>query len=165
MGKIIAIDPGPKTSGVVMLETYPAPELPQILEAHKAYDNEELTDPEPDLYFCDHVAIEGIQSYGMAVGADVFETAEMIGRIRQAFGYHKTTKIYRKEVKLFLCGSLRAKDANVSQAIRDLYPATGGGKKPSVGTKAQPGPLYGVTDHAWSALAVGLTYLMTERTS
>lgn len=164
MGKIISIDPGPKTSGVVVLETYPTPELPRILEAHKAYDSEALVQ-DLTLPIFDRLVIEGIQSFGMAVGADVFQTAEMIGRIRQAFCYHKTTKIYRKEVKLFLCGSLRAKDTNVSQAIRDLYPATGGGKKPSVGTKAQPGPLYGVAGHAWSALAVGLTYLMTERGS
>lgn len=164
MGKIIAIDPGPKMSGVVILETYPTPELPRILKAHKAYDSEALVQ-DLRLPIFDHLAIEGIQSYGMAVGADVFETAEVIGRMREAFGFRKTTKIYRKDVKLFLCGSLRAKDANISQAIRDLYPATGGGKRPSVGTKSQPGPLYGVVDHAWSALAVGLTYLMTERVS
>jgi len=159
--KIIAIDPGPKTSGVVTLYTYASGDLPAVVDAYKDFDSEKLIS---HLYYraYDHLVIEGIQSFGMAVGADVFETAELIGRIRQVFGYEKTTKIYRKDVKMHLCGSMRAKDANISQAIRDMYPATGGGKNPVVGTKANPGPLYGVTSHAWSALAVGLTWVMTQ---
>lgn len=33
------------------------------------------------------------------------------------------------------------------------------GIDPQVGTKAKPGPLYGVKGHSWSALAVVLTGL------
>ena len=48
-------------------------------------------------------------------------------------------------------------DPNVRQAIIDLFPPTGGGKCAQIGTKGQPGPLYGVSSHAWPALGVALT--------
>ena len=104
------------------------------------------------------LAIEMIASYGMAVGREVFETCIWIGRFIQA--WHSPDDVhlvYRRDVKLHLCGTNQAKDANVRQAVLDLFPRTGGGKTPQVGTKKQPGPLYGVTSHAWSALAVALT--------
>ena len=59
---------------------------------------------------------------------------------------------------MFLCGTPRAKDTNIRQRVIDIFPATGGGKTPQIGTKKEPGPLYGVTSHCISALAVGLTY-------
>jgi hypothetical protein len=67
--------------------------------------------------------------------------------------------IYRRDVKLRLCGTVKAKDANVRQALIDMFPKTGGGKIPQIGTKAQPGPLYGVASHAWAAVAVAVTAL------
>jgi hypothetical protein len=59
---------------------------------------------------------------------------------------------------MFLCNSMRAKDANIRRRVLDIFPATGGGKTPQIGTKGHPGPLYGVTSHAISALALGLTF-------
>lgn len=182
MTKILCIDPGPEVSGVVILDdekmierdelwgeqshvpfivkVYSSIETVAILEELEMPFGGELSDA---VGLCDEMAIEGIQSYGMSVGKEVFETQEMIGRLRQQFGFDSTTKIYRSDVKMHLCHSTRAKDTNVSQAIKDLYPATGGGKTPSVGTKKQPGPLYGVANHAWQALGVGLTYLFGKR--
>lgn len=94
------------------------------------------------------VAVESIASYGMAVGKEVFETCELCGRIREAAENHGAVvrKVYRREVKIFYCGTMKAKDANVSQALRD--------KLGQVGTKGEPGPLYGIASHLWSALAV-----------
>ncbi|MNY62967.1 hypothetical protein D3C86_1998680 [compost metagenome] len=60
-------------------------------------------------------------------------------------------------MKLHLCKTPRAKDANVRQALLDMFPRTGGGKTPQIGTKAQPGPLFGVSSHAWAALGVAVT--------
>jgi len=58
--------------------------------------------------------------------------------------------VFRRDVKMHLCGSARAKDANIRQALLDrLGP---------VGTKKAPGPLYGVKSHIWAALAVAVTY-------
>lgn len=104
------------------------------------------------------LAIEMIASYGMAVGREVFETCVWIGRFQQAWHSPEAVRlVYRKDVKLHLCGTPRAKDPNVRQALIDLFPATGGGKTPQIGTKAQPGPLYGVSSHAWPALGVAVT--------
>lgn len=103
------------------------------------------------------LAIEMVASYGMPVGREVFETCVWIGRFVQAWHAPEQVRlVYRKDVKLHLCQDSRAKDPNVRQAILDLFPRTGGGKTPQIGTKGQPGPLYGVSSHAWSALGVAL---------
>lgn len=95
------------------------------------------------------LAIEMVASYGMAVGREVFETVRWIGRFQQAWRAPEEVRlIYRRDVKSHLCGSMRAKDTNVWQAIIDrLGP---------VGTKKEPGPLYGVKSHARSAVAVAI---------
>lgn len=103
------------------------------------------------------LAIEMVASYGMPVGRETFETVRWIGRFQQAWTLPEDVRlVYRKDVKLHLCGSLKAKDANIRQALLDRFPRTGGGKTPQIGTKAKPGPLYGVSSHAWSALAVAV---------
>lgn len=104
------------------------------------------------------LAIEMIASYGMPVGREVFETCVWIGRFVQAWHDPEAVRlVYRKDVKMHLCGTTKAKDGNVRQAIIDLYPASGGGSTPQIGTKAKPGPLYGVSSHAWPAIGVALT--------
>jgi len=148
---VICIDPGTTHSGVVIFNGK------NIDDAWSDYLNDDLIVFLRKILIS-HMAIEGIASYGMSVGATTFETVEWIGRFREAFGYKKTTKIYRKDVKMFLCGSMRAKDANIRRRILDLFPPLGGGKTPQVGIKKNPGPLYGISSHSWSALAVGLTY-------
>jgi hypothetical protein len=101
------------------------------------------------------LAIEMVASYGMPVGREVFETVRWVGRFQQAWCDPEAVRlVYRKDVKLHLCGTTKAKDANVWQALLDLY---GPGKERAVGRKASPGPLYGVTSHARSALAVAVT--------
>lgn len=102
------------------------------------------------------IVIEMVQSFGMPVGAEIFETCVWVGRFERAA--QESARVYRKEVKIHLCGSMRAKDANIRQAIIDRY----GGKERAIGTKKNPGPLYGVKGDEWSAIAVGLTYLETK---
>jgi hypothetical protein len=101
-----------------------------------------------------HLAIEMIASYGMPVGREVFETCVWIGRFVEAWrGPH--TFVYRGDVKLHLCGTKRAKDPNVRAALIDRF---GPGRDKAIGTKKQPGPLYGVTADVWAALAVAVTF-------
>jgi hypothetical protein len=96
----------------------------------------------------DRIAIEMIASYGMPVGREVFETCVWIGRFIEAWdGPHQL--VYRKDVKLHLCNSPRAKDPHIRQALID--------KLGPQGTKKAPGPTYGVKSHAWAALAVAVT--------
>ena len=58
-------------------------------------------------------------------------------------------------MKLHLCHSARATDANIREALLDRY---GPGKEKAVGRKAAPGPLFGVSKDIWSALAVAVTF-------
>jgi hypothetical protein len=95
------------------------------------------------------LAIEQIASYGMPVGFEIFETAVWSGRFMQACEHSKIVRIPRKEVCLHLCGSPRAKDGNIRQALIDRLGAPG--------TKKHPGPTYGVCKDEWSAVAVAVT--------
>lgn len=108
---------------------------------------------------CDTLAVEMIAPYGMPVGREVFETVLWIGRFMQRWeelGHpgESVRLVPRLSVKLHLCGSARAKDANVRQALIDRF---GPGKEAAIGLKRSPGPLFGVTSHAWAALAVAVT--------
>lgn len=102
------------------------------------------------------LAIEMIASYGMAVGREVFETCLWIGRFMEAWEARGGTVrlVYRKDVKLFLCHTVRATDSNIRAALLDRF---GPGREVAVGTKRAPGPLYGIKGDEWSALAVALT--------
>lgn len=104
-------------------------------------------------------SIEMIASYGMPVGASVFDTCRWIGRFEQIIGRHnrRCNLVFRKEVKYFLCNSVRAKDGNVRQAIIDRFPPSGGGAIPQIGTKKNQGDLYGVSKDVWAAIGVALT--------
>lgn len=147
--EIMAIDPGTAQSGFVVMTdrlvsdsgVLPNAEMLRWVSLHKGL-----------------LAIEMVASYGMAVGKDVFETVRWIGRFQQAYRDPEAVRlVYRRDVRLFLCASPKAKDANVRQALLDMFPRTGGGKTPQIGTKAQRGPLYGVSSHSWAALAVAVT--------
>lgn len=141
---IVAIDPGPIQSAYVILEDgrilhYGIMKNAEMLELMKACQSH-------------HCVIEMIASYGMAVGAEVFETCVWIGRFIQAWESRTGTtpcRIKRKEVCLHLCGSSRAKDANIRAALIDRFgPA---------GTKKEPGGTYGISKDVWAALAVAVT--------
>ena len=152
MSAILAIDPGTDQSGWARLGWDGQP------EGFGITSNLELLDIAEGMSGkVEGVAIEMIASYGMPVGREVFETCVYIGRLIEVIGDIHCRKVYRRQVKSHLCHSAKAKDGNIRQAILDRYPRTGGGKTPQIGTKAQPGPLYGVKSHVWAAIGVGLT--------
>ena len=96
--------------------------------------------------------IEKIASYGMAVGQTVFETVYWTGRFACAFG-PAVVRVPRKEVCLHICHSARAKDANISAALKDRF-----GDKP---TKNNPNPVYGdikLKADEWQAFALAVTW-------
>jgi hypothetical protein len=151
---ILAIDPGTTESGYAYLAD-------GKVVASGVDTNERMLcrvgfrpTPAIGMLAYDLLAIEMIASYGMAVGREVFETCVWIGRFHEAamrvFERPPEVRlVYRKDVKLLLCGSPRAKDANIRQALLDLLGPQG--------TKAKPGPTYGVKSHAWAALGVAVT--------
>jgi hypothetical protein len=156
--RILAIDPGTTESGWVLYEVCSTLNLAGRVLDSGVCKNHMMLDMVWNWQYQDALAIEMIASYGMPVGREVFETCVWIGRFVQAWYQPSAVKlVYRKDVKLHLCGSPRAKDPNVRQALIDRFPATGGGKVPQIGTKGRPGPLYGVSSHAWPALGVAVT--------
>lgn len=156
--RLLAIDPGTEQSGYCVFDG-------DTVTASGVMPNTEMLAYVQRGHFeinAHKLAIEMIASYGMPVGREVFETCLWIGRFVQAWHNPDAVQlIYRRDVKTHLCGTAKAKDANIRQALLDRFPRTGGGKTPQVGTKAAPGPLYGVSTHAWAALAVAM--LVTDR--
>lgn len=154
MAVVLAIDPGTTQSAWCVLKG-------DKVCGRGIEDNEIVLDRcrgKGDFGYFDHVAIEMIASYGMPVGREVFETVLWVGRFYESLNRcgFEPELVYRLDVKVHLCGSARAKDANIRQAVIDRFPRTGGGKCPQVGTKSSPGPLYGVSKDVWAALAVAL---------
>lgn len=153
---IVAIDPGTTHDGVVVLD---ADTGAVVFGAIMSHADTLVTITNWRMYPGAHLAVEMIASYGMSVGREVFETCVWIGRFLHHWHGdiypHAESLVYRREVKIELCGSPKAKDANVRQAILDLY---GGSKKAAKGTKSDPGPLFGFKADMWQALGVALTY-------
>jgi len=152
--RLLAIDPGNEESAVVLYDT--TERLP--LYFRKA--------PNADVALvlatteATRLAVEMIASYGMPVGKEVFETCVWIGRFVEKWLQPRTyawessiEMVYRRDVKLHLCNSARAKDGNVRQALIDRY----GGKEKALGKKKTPGPLYGMSGDCWAALGVAVT--------
>jgi hypothetical protein len=77
------------------------------------------------------MVIEMIASYGMPVGKEVFDTYVWIGRFAEASGM-PTNYIYRKDEKMNICHSMRAKDSNIRQALIDRFGVVGTKKNPRV---------------------------------
>lgn len=158
MSTIYAIDPGPTQSAFLALAVSTAFGGGIV---GRIWDNDLLVEHLRDAVEpSGHLVIEQIESMGMAVGAETFETVFWSGRFAQAWqeqGYgYSWSRLTRRQVKLHLCCSMRAKDANIRQALIDKF----GG---STCTK-KGGVLYGIRSHCWAALAVGVTYRETVAT-
>lgn len=144
---MIAIDPGPEKSAVIRkvseqikyIAIMPNPGVLAFLQNH-------IHEP---------LAIEMIESFGMSVGKQVFETCVWIGRFIQAHG-GQYRKVSRMEVKMHICHDSKANDATIRQALIDRFGP--------VGTKKAPGKLYGIKKDLWSALGIVLTAQETSGT-
>ena len=146
----ISIDPGPEKSGFV-----------RFLNGHLiecgTCDNEQVLalihKPE------DTVIVEWLQCYGAGIGQSVLRTAQFCGEIKQKC---RASRCHYHEMKRpEVCRQIVGKTQGISKsvmrrAVLDLYPRTGGGSNPEVGTKPNPGPLFKMrgSGHAWDALAL-----------
>jgi hypothetical protein len=153
MTTVLAIDPGNTESGWVITDhehrpvqfgkTENAVLLEMIQTGHFVYDG-------------DVTVIEMIASYGMAVGADVFETCVWIGRFQQALIDQgaQPELIKRHPVKMHHCHNTKAKDSNITQALVDRFAP--GQRNHGKGTKADPGWFYGFAADVWQAYALAV---------
>jgi len=144
MTAVLAIDPGTQQSGWCVYVDG------RVMAAGVAPNENVLEMVGSNQYRTDVLAIERFEARGMAIGDDSIVTILWAGRFQQAWRAPGSVRLVKRSaVKSYLCGTQKAKDANVRQALIDKLGAPG--------TKKAPGPTYGVSSHAWAALAVAVT--------
>jgi Holliday junction resolvasome RuvABC endonuclease subunit len=152
--RVLAIDPGSEQSGWLVWARGVEP----FIERFGIAPNDKLLESlRRNATGVDVVVIEEIESYGMAVGRDVFRTVHWAGRLAEAAHELQVAQLPRRAVKLAICGNTRAKDANIRAALMDRF-----GGEAAKGTKAAPGPLHGISKDVWSALAIAITWVETH---
>lgn len=145
---ITAIDPGYEQSAVLTLDA-------GTLTDHRIAPNAQVLDWLRESTLGGVLVLEQVESFGMAVGREVFETVYVTGRFAEAWFPRWVERMPRRMVKSHLCHSGRATDANIRQALIDRFGPT---TEKAIGTKKQPGPLYGIKSHEWAALALAVTF-------
>lgn len=149
---ILAIDPGTEKSAFVFWDG-------EKIDSSGILPNEEICCELLEIWSEHDLFIEMVASYGMPVGREVFETVLWIGRFDEARAVNtgeRSKLVYRREVKMHHCGSMKAKDSNIRQALIDKYGAPG--------TKKNPGLTYGLSKDLWSAFAIA-TYVTEAKLS
>ena len=153
---VLAIDPGSEKSAYAVIKR-----INLEVVAIGMDENKNILSFIKDFSRGADVRIEMIASYGMAVGASVFDTCVWIGRFTQVSldsDSNSVATVFRKDVKMHLCGNPRAKDANIRQAIIDNYERMYGG-----GVTKKGGMLYKASKDIWAAIGVGMTAIDRER--
>jgi hypothetical protein len=155
--RILAIDPGNVESGWCVIDADDRDPIHFAKEPNERVRQHILT--APDFFEADHVVVEMVASYGMAVGKEVFETCLWIGRFCEAirgnwYPHSEPRLVYRRDVKLHHCGTSKAKDANVRQALVDRFAA--GQPNHGKGTKGEPGWFHGFVGDVWQAYALAV---------
>lgn len=100
----------------------------------------------------DMCSVETVTNMGMPIGDSTIKTIEKIGVLRHILCPESAVFVPRVEIKTILCGSPRARDANIRAKLISLFGEPG--------TKKSPGILYGVTGHYYAALAAGIAGLV-----
>lgn len=173
---VMAIDPGPKQSAYVTVQPHShAIGGLQIVEFCIG-DNANI---KADIWGFSslpledrRLVIEQIASMGMSVGAETFETCVWTGRFLETFEAGSQTtahRIPRVPIKVHLCGTAKAKDANVRQALIDRFGGSSALRKAKAAKHnrhgalivpaVEAGPLAGISSHCWAALAVACVYV------
>ena len=160
---IFAIDPGSTTAGIVLYDW----DAHRVQRCNKAAD-EELVYLELQRLVqkrrCGvkvEVVIEQVSAGGYAANS-FLETQFLAGAF---YGWCQAQSLpvsvyYRRDVLSALnCHAKgRSRDSQVRAALIELH-----GGSSAIGKKATPGPLYGVTSHAWQALGVVIAHAGTWR--
>lgn len=149
--KVLAIDPGPEKCGLVIYDHMTRRVILSLNNEPVEAVLDRIAARAPGEYQL--LACERVQSYGIA-GGSLLLTAEVFGRIRQEAKHADVpfAGIYRREVLKSLDIAGRGnRDSLVRARLIEMH---GGHRAAAVGKKAQPGPLYGVSGHAWQALGV-----------
>lgn len=155
--QILAIDPGSQQSAYCLIDRDRRPNV-----FGKIHNDDLLDLIGNDGWTPDQAAVEMVASYGMAVGADVFETCVWTGRFVEALAREgvEAQLIKRLPIKTHLCHSARASDANIRQALVDRFAP--GVPNHGKGTKAAPGWFHGFAADVWAAYSIAV-YVADQR--
>lgn len=153
--RVLAIDPGPTESAFVVIDA----DTCRPIDFGKIENQRLLATIQACAIDWDiaHAAIEMVASYGMAVGAEVFDTCVWIGRFHSyVSGWTTRTPelVKRLPVKLHHCHDSKAKDSNITQALVDRFAP--GQPNHGKGTKAAPGWFHGFFKDIWQAYALAV---------
>ena len=172
--RIVAIDPGSYAHGLVVVRlTGPGDGDNEIEYCNKAADwsdvQREVRNLETDLRLgravlcCERVA-PGQSSWSLTY------TTEFVGRVQELHdtltaGHKSAEPLYlltRREVLSLLrvSASGAKRDSMVRHTLIEMH---GGDRRTAIGTKHNRGPLYGVSSHAWAALAVAVAARIKRR--
>lgn len=143
---ILSIDPGSAESAYALIIGNRGDDPFQIIDAGKVSNEAMITLINMDEWGLGRmdVVVEGIQSYGMPVGREVFDTCYMVGRLLQLCDMlgHPNTVYNRPEYSKAICGTNKVTDAILRQSLRlrfgddtkktdPLYPLRGNSDKRS----------------------------------
>lgn len=142
---VYGIDPGTTSSAIVGIDEF------YDIVLHDHLNNlemeallAELSNP------TDILSIEWVQSYGMAVGQDVFLTCRAVGRFEKSWKFQENVYLYaRPAILSYITGGVRVKGKKADSQVRQSLMLRFGGTK-----KGEP--LHGISKHKWSAVAVGI---------
>lgn len=150
--RLLAIDPGDTESAYVVIDMASC----EPVDKGKLPNAKLLDLIDGYLGFNERCVIEMVASYGMAVGAEVFDTCVWIGRFYQELLTcgRRPDLVKRLAVKTHLCHDSRAKDTNIRQALVDRF--AHGQPNNGKGTKARPGWFYGFHSDVWAAYALAV---------
>lgn len=151
---ILAIDPGNEKSGYVCFDSLEY----RPLSFGKLDNAKLLACIQPMAMGAHALAIEYPQPRGQPMYTQLVDTIFWIGRFVERAG-KPWTPIDRKDVKMTLCGSPRAKDSNIRAALISRFSQSNVIPEPRAKLTRCPEALKGFAGDMWSALAVAITYL------
>ena len=161
MSALLAIDPGSAESGWVVIDSRDM----RPLDHGKLPNADLLSALRYNAIGNMPAVIEMVASYGMSVGAEVFDTCVWIGRFQQALAHRNgrlPELVKRLPIKVHHCHSAKANDSNIRQALVDRFAA--GQSNHGKGTKADPGWFYGFHADVWQAYALAVYAADTHQT-
>lgn len=157
--KILAIDPGNIQSAFTVIDSETYEPI-----AFGKEDNEAIYKKGRTWWkFAERVVIEMVACYGMPVGREVFDTCIWIGRFASMAEQNgrEVEMIVRNQVKIILCNSSKAGDANIRRVLIDRFAKHD--LKNGKGTKNKPDWFYGFAADVWQSYALGVAYIDQQR--
>lgn len=171
--RVMGLDPGSTESSVVRLS-----EDGRAIEEKLSAPNARVREWLHAYSFEDVLAVEFMRPRGMPTSQDEIDTCVELGRMIEAWG-GPYEKVSRLQAKMHVCGRANATDANIRQALIDVFggeAAIGGKRCQGCGGKGwvgrdhapcalcrgstwrmPPGPLRDVRGDEWAALSIAIT--------